>query len=94
MGAFTTGVMMGRRQSSGICKDWREHLNEWERAGTMEELNALKIFGKSPSGLALLLRLRACWISDSLMSGFAMHVFPCVDGTWEWGVIDFFVRLL
>ncbi len=89
MGAFTTAVMMGRCQSSGICEDWRDHLNVWERAGAMYELSALKTFGKSPSGLALLLRLRACWISDSLMSGFAMHAFPCVDGKWEWGVSDF-----
>ncbi len=43
----------------------------------------LKSLGKSPSGTAPLLGLRALWVSDSVMWGLPC-VPLCVGGEWNW----------
>ncbi len=54
--------------------------------GAMWGLRVFRALGKSPSGPAPLLGLRASravWVSDSVMWGLP-YVSLCVGGKWEW----------
>ncbi len=69
---FATGVTMAWRQSSGIWEVWGERLKMRESVGAMWGLRVFRALGKSPSGPAPLLGLRASravWVSDSVMWG-------------------------